>query len=506
MIYGVTPDGFVIKRLQDIKNELEGDYRSIFGEIRTDPQSGFGQLIGTQADELSLIWEALQDTYYSQYPSTADGSSLDNVLSLNGLTRLASQPSEIDLVLFRIDESQDTTVSTVPEFQIVSNDDDIFRLQRDVILYDLRRADLPGNEFDIYGVYIEIAGGPATYRLTLNGVSIAYTSQTGEGLDSILQNILDEIIDSNIPGIVASLVPRIPTPVGTLTGTQTLYVRSSDVTFLFGDYSGPATLTLYQSAKFESVENAVENVIYAEPFGDVQTPRSNINSSVSSFSDGVVGRGIETDAEARLRRAESLQVLGGATVDAIRSQILQTVDGVLAATVLENDTQSPIPTNLPSPFDEFPPKSIWCIVDGGEEQDIAQKIFDTKSAGIESFGELGPFVIVDDQGVSHNMRFSRSANISIYVEATLTLNSEETTPDNLIETVQDNIVDYINSLSINDDVIYQKIFTPIYAAGGISEVELFIAKTPTPTGTVNIPIEFNEKARTDNAKVSVSIA
>jgi hypothetical protein len=506
MSFGVTIDGFKRKRLQDIKAEFEGDYRAIFGDIRTDPESGFGQIIGVQSDQISLIWEAMEDVYFSQYPATADGSSLDNVLNLNGLSRLNSLPSLIDLVLSRVDETQEVTVSSAPEFQVLSNDEDLFKLTEDVILYDLRDAQSPGIEFEITGVYIEVAGEPTTYTLTLNGVEISHQSQPGDTLDEILTGINDEIVSAEITGVASELVPRVPIPVGVNTGTVTLYIRATGTSFTFGQYSGQATLTLYQSARFASLENAVENVIYAEPFGVVQTPRAGIQSDVSSFSDGIIGRGIETDADARLRRFESLQVIGGATVDAIRARLLQQVEGVFAATVLENDTLLPIPVNLPIPFDEFPPKSIWCIVDGGTDEDVAEKIFEVKSAGIQPFGDQGPFVVIDDQNIEHNIMFSRSTNVSIYVIIEITLNPEETAPSNVTQVVRDNVVDYINSLGISDDVIFQKLFTPVYAAGGISQVDMEIGTSPSPSSQSNIPIDFNEKARTDDVKVLVSIA
>ena len=505
MSYGVTPDGFSRKTLQDIKDELEGSYKATFGDIRVDPQSGFGQLIGIQADEFSLLWEAMEEVYFSQYPATAESASLDNVLNLNGLERLSAEPSLVDIVLTRTDESQDVSITSLPEFQVLSNDDTLFRLISDAVLYDLRVAETIGNSFDVSGVYVEVASETGTYSMTLNGAAVSYTSILGDTLDDILEGLLLSINTAEIDGVSASLVPRTPTPVGAETGTKTLYVRATSDSFNFGEYSGPSTLTLYQSLRFESIENAVDDIIQSELYGIVQTPRAGIQSQVSVFSDGQIGRDVETDADARLRRYESLQVLGGATVDAIRSRIIQQVEGVFATTVLENDTLTPIAVNLPAPFDFFPPKSIWCIVDGGEDEEVAQKIFDTKSAGIEPFGDIGPFDIVDEQGIGHDVWFSRSSNISIYVDIELTLNPEEDAPNDVIDLVRSNVSDYINNLSISEDVIYQKLFTPIYIAGGISEVNLKISKTSPAVGTVNLPIEFNEKARTDDAKILVSI-
>lgn len=510
MTYGVTPDGFTRKTLQEIKAEFESSYKSILSDgendVRIDPQSGVGQTIGIQSDQISLLWEVVESVYYSQYPATAEDASLDNVLNLNGLSRLSAEPSLVPMVLTRTDESQDVIISSLPEFQVLSNDGTLFKIQSDNTLYDLREAETAGNTFEIYGVYVECAVDSGTYFLTFNGVEVSYTSVMGDSLDDILQGILDSINNEEINGVVAELVPRTPIPVGSETGTKTLYVRATGRSFNFGQYSGSSTLNLYQSIVFQSLDNAVEDVVQSENFGVVQTPRAGIQSLVKVFSDGQIGRDVETDADARLRRYESLQVLGGATIDAIRSRILQQVEGVFAATVLENDTLSPIPVNLPVPFDNFPPKSIWCIVDGGNDEEIANKIFETKSAGIQPFGDIGAFEVIDDQGIGHDVWFSRSTNVSIYIDVKLTLSQEEEAPSDVVELVKENVVDYINGLSIAEDVIYQKIFTPVYVVGGISEVELLISKTSPASGIVNIPIDFNEKARTDDAKVSVSIS
>ena len=47
--FGVTPTGVVLKRLPDIKADIEAGERSTFGEIDTDPDSVFGQYIGVFA-------------------------------------------------------------------------------------------------------------------------------------------------------------------------------------------------------------------------------------------------------------------------------------------------------------------------------------------------------------------------------------------------------------------------------------------------------------------------
>lgn len=93
--YGVTPQGFRAKRLIDIKNELEDLFIGEFGDINLDAQSVTGQLIGVYSKVLADIWENMEMVYFSQYPNSAFGISLDNVVQLNGLTRLQAEATRV---------------------------------------------------------------------------------------------------------------------------------------------------------------------------------------------------------------------------------------------------------------------------------------------------------------------------------------------------------------------------------------------------------------------------
>lgn len=93
--YGVTPQGFRTRRLIDVKNQLEDLFISEFGDVNLEPQSVIGQLIGIFSKVLADDWENLQDVYLSQYPNSASGVSLDNVVQLNGLTRIAAQRTSV---------------------------------------------------------------------------------------------------------------------------------------------------------------------------------------------------------------------------------------------------------------------------------------------------------------------------------------------------------------------------------------------------------------------------
>ncbi len=150
--------------------------------------------------------------------------------------------------------------------------------------------------------------------------------------------------------------------------------------------------------RFETISDAtiggggtVNIATQAQQTGSIQAPATTLTiivtpvigwTSVINASDADVGRNIENDAELRLRRLQSLQVIGAAAVDAIRSRIIDDVSGVTDAFVFENDSIVPDSGGRP-------PKSVHCIVAGGAAQDVADKIWEVKAGGIETAGVAG---------------------------------------------------------------------------------------------------------------------
>lgn len=95
--YGLTPLGFVIKSQAVVISELNAAFQAIFGQnINLAPQSNFGQIIGIFSEREALLWELGAAIYASQYPAGAEGTSVDNILALNNLTRLQPTPTVTD--------------------------------------------------------------------------------------------------------------------------------------------------------------------------------------------------------------------------------------------------------------------------------------------------------------------------------------------------------------------------------------------------------------------------
>lgn len=134
MTFGVTPEGFRAKRLPNIKLDLENALKAQFGEINVEPQSVFGQIIGVYSKVLADIWENLQDVYLSQYPNSAEGVALDNVVLLNGITRLPASRTIVNASLFGVNNALVPTGSQIK----IPNTNTIFYNPADILISNTR--------------------------------------------------------------------------------------------------------------------------------------------------------------------------------------------------------------------------------------------------------------------------------------------------------------------------------------------------------------------------------
>lgn len=90
--YGVTPTGFIPKRMDAIYKEEHQELSKAWGfNTMENPESFLNVLLTVQADRLAELWEVMQEVYHSFYPSSAQGISLDNAVQFAGLRRIADQ-------------------------------------------------------------------------------------------------------------------------------------------------------------------------------------------------------------------------------------------------------------------------------------------------------------------------------------------------------------------------------------------------------------------------------
>lgn len=93
--FGLSAQGFKSKQQQDIIPEIQASLQAAFGQsINLLPESVFGQIVGIFSEREALVWQLAEAVYNSQYPEGAEGTSVDNILALNGLRRLPATASK----------------------------------------------------------------------------------------------------------------------------------------------------------------------------------------------------------------------------------------------------------------------------------------------------------------------------------------------------------------------------------------------------------------------------
>jgi len=221
--------------------------------------------------------------------------------------------------------------------------------------------------------------------------------------------------------------------------------------------------------------------------------------TVNNTSDANEGTNEESDPDLRARRQRSVARDAQAIIDAIRSAI-ENIDNVTQAVVLENDTDAEDANGLPA-------HSFQAVVSGGKNIDVADAIWLKKPAGIQAFGDI-TVEIIDSQGISHDISFSRPTPVTIYVEVTLTTFPEY--PANGDDLIKQAIVDYANgdlvdnrSFGLADNVIYTRLYTPINSVPGHEIDDLQISIVSPADGVVNIPISITQIADFQIANITV---
>lgn len=96
--YGLTVAGFVVKPLVQILSDMQNNVwsaPSIGPELDLSPQTPDGQMLGIYANDISSVWELLQEVYNVLNPTAAEGASADNVGDLRGVPREGASYTQV---------------------------------------------------------------------------------------------------------------------------------------------------------------------------------------------------------------------------------------------------------------------------------------------------------------------------------------------------------------------------------------------------------------------------
>ena len=394
--YGITDNGFILKRLADIKLELETSLDALFTDANISGESVFGQLIGLFSDAIAQDWEAFQLVANQYNPSNASGANLSSLVQLNGITRLSSEAGVVTLICTGTDDT------VIPSGSLVTN------AQR-TIYYSIDES-------------VTISGGTAT-----------------------------------------------------------------------------ATATATATGATESLSGTLTTIV---------NPISGWNSVINT-EDAEIGRNIETDEELRTRRDNSTLAPSQSVVESIYGNLAD-IEGVEFARVYVNETDETDERGIPS-------HSIAPIVVGGDDETIAETIFNRKSAGIKSFGNT-LVTVVDSQEFSYPISFIRPTDVDIYLTVNITI--DDTFPVDGEDQIIDAILNYASggadNIGAGDfgnqdgfppgyDVVYSRVFTPLNSVSGHEVISLYIGTSESPTESETIDIAYDEVSSWDSTRITVNI-
>lgn len=216
-------------------------------------------------------------------------------------------------------------------------------------------------------------------------------------------------------------------------------------------------------------------------------------TSVTNPTIGTTGVNYESDPELRARRDRTTAVNSATTAEAIYASLADLdIDYIR---VRDNDTDAAIGSQ--------PPGTVFVVVDGGTSNDIARRIYNAKTGGVPTHGDI-EITINDSRGYPHPIKFSRPVRTPIYVKGTFRRRASANISSNdAAERLQEAAISYLNSLQPGDDVVWSNMFGPIMSAVQYIEVDsLFIGLSANPTSTATIELDIDKRAQGLEASIS----
>ena len=481
MSFGVTFQGFVRKHLASVVEDLQAAVKDAFGvEKRVDAKSPVGILIGVFSQPLGEAWEALEALYNSFNPDTATGASLDSLLSVTGITRQDNTHSTCGTHLSGVPGSE---VPTGTRFA-TSNAGDEFETTQG-FAFSAGACARARVQFD------GSVSSAVDYTVSIGGASFTYTTSPGDDEIAVIVALAALVNDPSSPvyGIVSAF------PDGVLgIGFECSYG-------LFFSLAVSSNLTIAEVYNHVTLTATDPGAIpaYIGKLTEIKTPISGLNYSYN-WEDAVLGTSLETDAEARQRRAQSIAAPGSTTVDAIRAKLLD-VRGVTHCTVLDNRTDATDANGLL-------PHSILPVLVGGIESDIAQVLWDHVGAGIGMNLSLAtnPPTVVDSQGYDQTVGYYVATDLEMWVEVVYTLNTEEEFPTDGVALIAAAVLAVGEAHEPGQDVLPERFHGPAFSAcKGIKTLVIRVKKTGGAYSASPFTVTALEVGRFASMRVVVSL-
>jgi uncharacterized phage protein gp47/JayE len=490
----LTASGWVSRRYPEIFASLQTALRNtIHPDLDVSSTSVAGQVAAIFAAEIARQEALGQAVYDSGNRDKAEGKNLDDLAALIGITRNTASASSGVLLL------SGSNATTVPAGSLFKTSDNKYTIS------SATTTDLTTSLCQSVEVTVATVANSTVYTVAVNGNSFSHTSSASATISSILNGL-----NSTITSFLAS------NPTAGFTSSTDgvkLIVASTekrnDISIALGARLG--TDKVIAAVTGRVTENG-RVAILPGTVTQIVTPVLGLNT-VSNPFEFQYGRAVETDEELRIRMSTSVEIAGKATVPAIRAA-LANITGVSSTSVQENAKPNPS-------ADGLPPHSYRIIIEGGDDQEIANTVWETKPAGIQTFtrsdglgGSLDGHIVSDAEGNPQVVHFMRPIPKYIHLSVEVTLYNEEIYPSATAEAaVKEALVAYGAELGVGKDVICKRFYGAVYGAvNGVSNVSILASYTedpldiPDPNSFVEVlPVGSIEVSRFDVSRISYNI-
>ena len=452
---GLDASGFTGKTFAEIQADMQADCDVQFGASNASrtPMSVMAIFVFIISALAAALWQLGRLIYNSQRPSGAFGALLDGVLELTGMTRLAETKSTVNVVCVG------TNATVLATGRRIKN--------------------------SVTNTYW-VSTGAATIA-----TQSAWASSTAYAVGDMRTNDSGKLYVCVDDGTSAGS--------GGPTGTGTSIVDGS-VTWRYVATATAAALVPFESELYGQIVGAAGNLSV------IETAQSGWSSCVNPL-DADQGRSIETDAQARIRRLADLRSTGNSAVDAIRADV-SAVPGVERVIVFKNDTDA-------VDGDGVPAHAFELLVQGGDDQAIADAILATGAAGIQAHGD-DSYSVTDAEGTVLTVKFSRPEVLTVYLEVDIVIDADEFPVDGDAQ-VKQAIVDFSEGLAvggvtfdygrldISDDVIPDHLRTPPKQIAGVTYVSAIrLGTSPSPVSTSILSVTRRQVADLDTSRILVT--
>lgn len=440
-IYGLTDTGFVRPTMQVIRAAIEVAWRGYFGaSIDTSESSPDGQVINIFAEREALVWEVTEVIAGMIDPDKVGGQPLDSLCLITGTFR---EPASHSAVVGTLTGTPATVVPAGSQAKTTSTNV-VFATNENGTLVAL----------------------PAWAATTAYLAGIDRVTNSGKAYVCITS--------------------------GTSAGSGGPTTTAADITDGAAHWRHMGTGTAADDVEMLAIDTGP--IVAAS--GDLNLIDTAVSGwqGVINLLDAAPGANRTSDQGLRLLREAELAASGDSPVPAIKRAISR-VTGVSNVTVFYNNT------NL-TDADGLPPHSVEVMVQGGTDQAIREALFRSVAGGIGYYGTVSG-TVVDTEGNSHTIKFSRVDEIEIYIILTVDVDAAEYPADGATQ-IKTATTTWGDLQPSGRDARASIIGAQSFAVPGVLGVtSCLIDDVPAPATSATVVITSRQRATYDSSRITI---